>query len=287
MRESILQAPGIHSSRRSAAGPPSSPPTRVAFADESGTTSGTKCYAIGVVSLDRDKLPGFDALFEELRRRHGVRGEVKWTSIHNSHGQVNLALDWLDKVLSSQTGKLDVMVVHKRRYRKWSAVGADRERAFYVTYTFLLKKVAEQARGTLEVSIDDRSDHYPKHHEAVEKIANNMLSRLHARGELAGVRRAKSVETPGIQVADLLTGAICAAHQRRLDPKAKLNRAKAVAIERLAEMLGWDDLCYDTMPHSKVNIWHFPIEYRADPQTRLVVPAKAVRYVSAADLLAA
>src|SRR6185295_18538497 len=89
----------------------------------------------------------------------------------------------------------------------------------------------------------------------------------------------------GVQVADLLTGAITAAHARKLNGNLPLNPGKRLAIDRLAEILGWDDLCYDTMPSTRINIWHFPREYRAFPQTLPVSWSQHARYVSAADVL--
>jgi hypothetical protein len=88
-------------------------------------------------------------------------------------------------------------------------------------------------------------------------------------------------------VADLLTGAVNAAHSRWLNPGFPLHSVKRLAIERLAQILGWDDLCYDTMPSQKFNVWHFPKEYRAVPKTRAVNPTTQIPYVSSVDLLRA
>lgn len=75
-----------------------------------------------------------------------------------------------------------------------------------------------------------------------------------------------------------------AAHHRYLSPTAELNHGKRLLISRLAQMLGWDDLKYDTYPGSKLNVWQFPRESRADPATRSITLSDSVPYVTSEDL---
>lgn len=93
------------------------------------------------------------------------------------------------------------------------------------------------------------------------------------------MRKVNSKGSNGVQVADLLTGVVTAAHNLYLLPEMQLHPGKRVAIDRVARMLGWDRLCYDTYPHPRFNIWHFPIEFRAEPASRHPNPTRAVSYV--------
>jgi hypothetical protein len=258
--------------------------SRIAFADESGIHGNTKCYAIGVVSVAKNRLGGFNGVFELLKKQHGVSQEVKWSSVRSGHGLINLGIDWLHRILKSDTARFDVIVVNTEQYRKWSQQGADREAAFYVTYTQLLRHLARQVRVTTEVFIDDRSDEYPKQHEAVETIANRMLGKLHTTGRLGRVTKVPSHEHPGIQVADMMTGAVAASHRLFLDPSTSLNSGKRLAIERMATLLGWDSLHYDTYPHDKFNIWHFPREFRATPMSREIRVPRLIPFITSEDL---
>ncbi len=260
---------------------------RIAFADESGTGPEFACYAIGVLSFAAERLEHFTRVFGELRQRHGVVGEFKWSKLSNSHGPINMTLDWMDRILRSRTASYDVIVVHKAQYQRWAARGANRESAFYLTYTYLLRHIARRSRGITQVYIDDRSDAYALQHEVVETVGNRMLAQLQSTGRLGSVTRAPSSESPGIQVADVLTGAFEAAHQRHLVSSTQLNAGKRLAIARLARLLGWDDLKYDTYPHPKLNVWHFPQEFRATPQTRSLDLVRPVPYVTKEDLDAA
>jgi hypothetical protein len=257
---------------------------RVAFADESGTDANPKCYAIGVVSVAAKHVGAFNRVFVHLKAQHGVASELRWKNVDRGHGLINLTIDWLSRILRSHTARFDAIVVNTEQYRKWSKRGADREGAFYLTYTQLLRHIAKVAADTTEVFIDDRSDSYDKQNEVVQTIGNHMLNRLESSGRLQSVTKVPSHLYPGIQVADLITGAIAASHRLHLDPDAPLNAGKRLAISRLSQVLGWDALHYDTYPHSKFNIWHFPSEYRADPATRQVKPARMLPYIVPADL---
>jgi hypothetical protein len=258
---------------------------RIAFADESGTTEKTKCYAIGVLSFEAGRTDAFHRAFERMKASHGVGSELHWTKIGTSYGAINLALEWLHMVLESKTASFDAMVVNTALYRNWGTPDT-RENAFFTTYTLLLKHIAERTGELLEVMIDARSDAYSRQPEVIQIVGNHMLGNLASAGRLTKVRMALSHDTPGIQVADILTGAIAAAHRRRLDPMMPINQGKLLAIERLASLVGWDDLCYDTYPDDRFNIWHFPTEYRADPETRKVSSSEVVPYIEPAELAA-
>lgn len=257
---------------------------RIAFADESGTTGKSKCYAIGVVSVQEAFLDEFNSLFHKSKTSHGVDSEVKWNRVDRGHGLINFSLEWLHNICHSKTARFDVIVVHTRAYRKWSMQGSDRETAFYTTYTQLLRHLVREVKQTTRVFIDDRSDGYPKHTEVVEAIGNHMLAQLHQTGRLEQVTKVPSHKYPGIQVADVLTGAIAAAHRLHLDPGVPVNAGKRLTIERMAHYLGWNALHYDTWPSSRFNIWHFPREYRSCPATRLPQPAQEPFYIHPNDL---
>lgn len=256
---------------------------RVAFADESGTDANCGCYAIGVLSVDAADASAVEEEVSRLRSMHGVVGEAKWTRVRNSHGAINFSLDCMALVLNRPSTTFDVIVVKKALYRNWQGGTKEQEVAFYKTYTYLLRHITNRAKDTTAVSIDARSDRYAKRDEAMETIGNRMLARLASGGQLGSVRKVSSHESPGIQLADVLTGAINTAHLL-VHQKLAIHAGKRLALQRLSLQLGWDHLAYDTYPHPKFNVWHFPIEFRGpskDPAPSSVVP-----YVTAADLAA-
>ena len=258
---------------------------RIAFADESGTHGNPNCYSIGVVSLDAAYREEFERYFRSKLLTHGVQGEAKWTKVRESHGLINFALVALYSILHSRTACFDVMVVNTSVFRNWNSLRMTREDAFYQTYTYLLRHIAKRANRPSEIYVDDCDDSYAKRDEMIEHIGNNMLAQLAGKGRLTGVHKADSRAYVGIQVADVLTGAVNAAHARRFDPEFTPHLGKQLAIERLAKMVGWNDLCYDTFPSNKFNVWHFPTEYRARPRTQQVNIQTIIPYILPVDLI--
>jgi hypothetical protein len=255
---------------------------RVAFADESGTDANCGCYAIGVASVAAEHREAFEARIAELKGIHGVQGEAKWTRVRKGHGAINFVLDSLAHVLDTPSATFDVIVVKKALYNNWQGGAQQQETAFYKTYTYLLRHITRRAKDTTEVFIDAKSAKYPKHHEAIQTIGNRMLAKLAATGALGAVTPVSSHESLGIQLADVLTGAINSAHLVATQ-KLSIHYGKQIAIQRLAAQLGWDHLAYDTYPHPKLNIWHFPTEFRGpsrDPK-----PSGTIPYVNASDVV--
>lgn len=257
---------------------------RVAFADESGTHGSTRCYGIGAVSLDAKCLSAFNERFLALKEKHRLGSEMHWQELHNRFSDINAILEWVDLILRSSTAAFDVIVVNTALYHNWSSPTMTHEDAFYRTYGQLLTKVAQRGQGRTKVCIDERSDSYPRNAEVLEVVGNRRLARMARAGRLRDVEMVSSLSMPGVQVADVLVGLVVAAHTRRLDSNVSLNFAKDLAIARAAGMLGWDHLFYDTMPGSKLNIWHFPREWRADPKTREINYSRRIPFVTKDDM---
>jgi hypothetical protein len=253
------------------------------FADESATSAPYPCYGIGALVVPAAHLERFNTYVLKKLAEHGVVGEAHWTKVGTSHGLMNFAIELWRDVLNHPEVRFGAILVHKALFRNWAA---DREAAFYQTYTYLLRHVAKVQAGDFDVAIDERSDSYDKRDEVMGIVSNHMLRNLKANSEIVRVTKNDSKLLVGLQVVDMLIGAITHAHAMRLDPKCLPNAGKQLLMERMAEVAGWRDLYCDTMPDSSVNIWHFPQEWRAVPETRRVSPKRAVTFVSAAELAA-
>lgn len=263
---------------------------RIAFADESGSDWNSKCYAIGAVSFDEDRLNGFNKCFEESRERHGVADrEIHWNKLSNTHGLGNFCIEWLHRILTSKTARFDVMVVNTALFNEWTARGGNREEAFYKTYTELLKCLPRDSGASVRVLIDNREDSYSKRDEAMLKIGNNMLQSIQSAVRLSSLTKVSSKEHPGIQVADILTGAIRTAHALQIDPKLGVSYGKRVVMERMARVVGWVDFASDTLPprynKSRLNIWHFPFEYRGPSKVVELLEYDSLPWILPEDLI--
>ncbi|MBF4238109.1 hypothetical protein EAY82_26770, partial [Vibrio anguillarum] len=113
----------------------------------------------------------------------GIVGELKWSKIKNSSGQANICVDLLSMVLRSSCC-FHSIIVDKSIYKNWRT---DRERAFYQTYTYLLKNTAKHVGSELTVLIDQKCDKYKKHDEVIGIVANNMLSQIGANKTIKSV----------------------------------------------------------------------------------------------------
>lgn len=251
----------------------------VFYADESGTSPPCPFYSIGVVCIEESALVAFEERFNDLVREHQVRGEVHWTEVRKSYGLMNTILDLLRMGLKGHF-RFSCIVVEKSKYNNWNR--GDRETAFYKTYTFILSKCGAFADGGAKVFIHQRSDEYPHREETVEIIANRMLMKMRKPSEIRSVNKVPAIGCPGIQAADVLTGAFNAAHHLHHMPECALHDGKKLLLTRMAQSLGWRSLYADTFPNPPFNVWHFPIESRGP--TRKVVAKLNVPNISASDI---
>jgi hypothetical protein len=69
-----------------------------------------------------------------------------------------------------------------------------------------------------------------------------------------------------------------------LNPNLTLSRAKEAAFVKMANMLGWDKLHYDTYPNQSFNLWHFPIDNKARPATKKIKINNKIKAVSVSEI---
>ena len=243
------------------------------FADESGTHDESTCYGIGALCLEHDESDQFKRQADAILQKFGINEELKWHSIgrQGSHHEASYEIG---KLVLLEEYVFHVIVVWKDIYEKWAI---DPERAFYMSYFQLIKNIAKSKSGKHAVFIDNRSDRYKKHDEALEIITNRYLRKEASQTELKTVEMRDSSGQIAIQAVDILIGAITTSTNAYLNAKAKPNAAKQDIITRLAAHLGWDALHYDTFPSDSLNIWHFPMEFRAKPGTREIARSNELR----------
>jgi|SRR5690554_674723 len=229
------------------------------FADESGTDNNHRCYSIGAIKLDFDTYEALRKLFDIKKQEYKVIGELKWKKIGNSTGTINFCVKLFDYIINNGV-EVGIIVIKKDVFRKWQE---SKEKGFYMTYNYLLRHILRNSSADFDVYIDDRQDSYNKQDEIVEIITNRMLNKIDAEAKVEKVSKSDSKLLIPIQLCDVITGAVNASHNLILDEKYSINQGKRRLIKRFGSLIGWDDLCYDTYPNNILNIWQFPIEYRA------------------------
>jgi hypothetical protein len=253
----------------------------VAFGDESGTTGSDRCYGIGLLCIRKNTLDVFNERVRKLKDKYGIVGELKWSKIKNSAGQANICLELLALVLKNSCCFHSIIVV-KSIYNNWQT---NREMAFYQTYTLLVKNVAHQLKNPIEVIIDQKIDKYKKNDEVTGIIANNILAKSGIDKLVTSVTMHDSKHHLGLQVVDILTGAVNSGYLKFLNPQLQLSVAKEIAFKRMGAMLGWDFFHYDTYPNKDFNIWHFPLEMRGVPRSMSIRPNYGVPLVTRDELV--
>jgi len=110
-----------------------------------------------------------------------------------------------------------------------------------------------------------------------------MLAKLPTSSKIKYVNMENSKLHWGLQAVDIITGAVNSGYHLYFNNNAQMQDAKKIAISRMAAILGWDKLAYDTMPNDMFNIWHFPIETRAIPGTRAIIPNFSIPTLTRAE----
>ncbi|PWI33446.1 hypothetical protein DI392_11415 [Vibrio albus] len=239
----------------------------IAFADESGITTGCPCYTIGILTIPKDYLSEFDNQIKSLISKSGIRGELKWQKIRKSAGKLNLCTDIAKLVLEGPCS-FHCIVVRKDLYRKWRL---DEEEAFFTTYDILLANTLKHKKGKATVRMDQKSTSYSKQDEVVKIISNHLIRKKTGSAAIEELSMEDSKQHFGLQAVDILTGAVNTGHWLQIDENAQIDLAKKIACKRIAMTLGWTKLVHDTMPNPEFNIWHFPQEFRSTPSTEKVM----------------
>lgn len=247
-----------------------------AFADESGTSKGCPCYTIGIIAIPKHYFAAFNQKISDIYDNSGLQGEIKWEKVRKSAGQINLCIDILRFILTSPVS-FHAIAVHKQPYRKWHS---NEETAFYTTYDFLIRESSRSKNAKITVFADQKSSSYSKQNEVMQIATNHMLAKLPTCSKVHHVAMEDSKYHWGLQTVDILTGAVNSSYQLFFNPSAQMQLAKKIAISKMASLLGWDSLAYDTMPNNDFNIWHFPLETRAIPATKQVIPNFSITNIS-------
>ncbi len=250
------------------------------FCDDSGL-HGSRHYGFGSFWIPSERRGDIQQVVRELRVKHRVtHGELKWNHITNRTR--DLYCDIVRLFFSRRWMMFHCLVV-RRGYIDKGLHGGDYDLARRKHFAMLLKKkIAQFSNGAPDklyhVRVDRLPSAYQKADEVAHKIVNAELKRAVGVPALRTLFTRDSKMTLGIQLADILLGAVMSDVDDLSTGPAKL----AVRAE-VARHLGWQDLTTDTYPwFSKFNIWRFwnpksgePRETLARP-VRLLVPAGAV-----------
>lgn len=225
------------------------------YCDESGF-HGTKLEGFGSLWMPWERRGDFAAKWRELHDAYFPPSEVKWTKVTRRTLPFFEALvDWF---FATRWLMFHCLVVGRAEVdlaRHDNDRDLQRRKHFTMLLAKKIKRFAASGKA-YRIRVDPIHSRYAKADEAAEVILRRLIekeARLDGTATIHSVRTVDSRATPGVQLSDLLLGAVMAA--RHGDVTAD---AKGRVIQQIAAHMGWPDLRSDTYPDvMKLNVWRF------------------------------
>lgn len=251
------------------------------FCDDSGLHGSTH-YGFGSLWMPSERRGDIHTRVRELRKRHRLRpDEIKWTKING--GNCAFYEDLVREFFTRPWLMFHCLVVRKGYVDK-DLHGGSYDLARRKHFAMLIRqKVSFFSGGAADkayhVRVDRLPSSYGKADEAAFKIVNATLENELGISAVHTLFTRDSKATLGIQLSDVLLGAVMAevTSEANSGPKLRIRRA-------VAEHLGWSDLKADTLyAEWKFNIWHFYNPKSGEPRevttrrVRLKLPMPALK----------
>ncbi|MGH7283224.1 MAG: DUF3800 domain-containing protein [Polyangiaceae bacterium] len=212
-------------------------------------------YGFGALFIPDERRGSLTGLYKELADKHGFDLELKWTKTSRKFRDFTLAI--VDEFFRRNWMMFHCFIA-ERKYvdmRFHDDIEDARQKHFTL---FVQKKIAFLNNGSngkaYHLVADVLPYSYSRAGEVVHKIAASELKKSVGHQDLIrSFTQCDSKKVRGIQIADLLLGAVLAARQGDVEAASKL-----AVMQSIADHLGWSDLKSDTMPtEEKFNIWNF------------------------------
>jgi hypothetical protein len=225
------------------------------YCDESGV-HGTRLMGFGSLWMVWERRGDFQQLWRDLQTAHFAPSEAKWTKITKQTLPFFLAL--VDEFFARNWLMFHCLVLSKSEIDldhhegDWDLA---RRKHFTLLLANKIKRFATPGK-VYRVRVDPIHSRYQKADEAAEVILRNLMGqapRLSGQQVIHSLRTVESKESLGVQMGDVLLGAVMAARHGDVTAGPKL-----AVIDRIAGHLGWHDLRSDTFPAAtKFKVWRF------------------------------
>ncbi len=234
------------------------------YCDDSGLHGSTH-YAFGSLWIPAERRGDFPALVNGLRDKYRMHDEFKWQKINSRNEQ--FYLDLVQTFFRRPWMMFHCFIVEKSYVDK-EAHGGDYDLARRKHLALLPKKKIEMlcsggVKKLYHLRVDPLPSRYRKADETAEKIINASLRHEIGHPAVRTLYTRDSKTTTGIQLTDVLLGAVMDDWAGASTAAPKKNVKKAIA-----GYLGWPDLKADTSPYEwKFNIWTFWDPTKGDKRT--------------------
>lgn len=238
------------------------------FCDESGMHDSRRMVGFGSFWIPTERRGDLQSIRRRTSSRHFPPSEVKWTKVKKQ--TLPFFLDIVDEFFQRPWMMFHCIVISKEDF-ELSHHNNDLDLAHRKFFTMLLSSKIRRfaAPGkTYSIRVDPIQSYYKKADEAAEKVLQNLVEQvppLRGANVVRSLRTVDSRTTFGVQMSDLLLGAVMAARANNTK-----SEAKAQVMARIASHLRWPDLTSCTYGGAwKFNIWRF-----WDPQSRSPRPER-------------
>jgi hypothetical protein len=224
------------------------------YCDESGQ-SGKKYYGFGSLWMPWERRGDFTGLVATLRDRYNYRHEIKWNKIDSRNEPFYRSLI---EEFFNRNWLMFHSLVGRKGYLNLKLHNGGYQEALQKQFSLLLrKKIAFFSEGdkrkAYHIVVDKLPYSYDKVDEATHVIVNHELKRDLGFAPIHNLVSRNSRDAAGIQVADVLLGAVVTGWNQEDSGDAKI-----AVRDCVAEHLGWRHLRADTRPWEwKFNTWFF------------------------------
>lgn len=226
------------------------------FCDESGI-SGKPYYAFGSLWIREDYLSKFDVDIQAIRDKYRCSDEIKWQGA-NSKKYAEFYNDLIRFFFQSKYLFFNCIVVQvamvNKQFHNGNYETAKQKHFTQLISNKIISSLFKNRSHRFVLSVDDLPFSYQKADESMQIIANHIIrQRTKVENAILQLNEVNSKSCYGVQLCDLLLGAVLNAYQKESTSERKLALSALVA-----EHLGWDSLRYDTLSsEKKFNIWYF------------------------------
>lgn len=245
---------------------PAGYPTTVIYVDESGVASNDRFFVVGAVKVRRHG--ELARAIRDVRDRTGFDDEFKFSRI--SHGKLPAFFDLVD-LLARPSVHLAACIVDRETFDptdRWTP----KWRAHAHVTAQLLRGCIKQ-RELVSVCMDMVST--PRDVAIEDEVTRMVNARLGNRPLITSICL-DSKCSDGLQVADLLAGAVAFEQRAAHGLSGEPNSNKAKVVQRLRDVLNVDSLCGPRSPRLNVQVFSPTEGRRANTTDRKVTRLKAV-----------
>ena len=226
------------------------------YVDESGIQGGSPFYGWGSLWIPAERRGDLARILDTLKRKYKFQGEVKWKKM-KGEGREGFACALIDAMLQRNWMMFHCILVPTASIRTQLFRGGMMEARLHHLSHLLRAKIrffneGGSMRKTYHVRVDPLPSSYMREHEKLAKINNAMLRAALGEAAINTMAVVNSKGRAGIQLADLLLGAVLCPWQENVESDG----VKARISKHIYSRLGWTDHRAGTFAGEwKFNLW--------------------------------